>query len=247
MKLGHYRGFSQSIIDPKVCRPVELNIQSVEPPERDKSRSSFSGSLTMGNMLPFSVAGKVDAKGIFKFEGRGAAGVVSSTGKWQALTRGGVLVLATYKFTPTTGPIDQGKVDVLLGFQEPPEPDTPPDIAGSWRGTFKSSLSLMTGAAEWMIQQDRTRAGAPSTRFKGQESMDMGAAGIIIHAFVGTIDGQGNFVRIGNSARGFIVSSGKVQPGLAEPPDPELQSHTVLNFVDGGMDDLVIVITRHGP
>jgi len=124
MKLGHYRGFSQSIRDPKLRGPVELNINSIDPPEPDKSRSSFSGSLTMGSMLPLSVAGKVDANGIFKFQGRGDAGGVAITGKWQDLTRGGALVLATYKFTPTTGPIDQGKVDVLLGFQVPPPEPT---------------------------------------------------------------------------------------------------------------------------
>jgi hypothetical protein len=195
-------------------------------------------------MLPFTFAGKVDANGIFKVQGRGPAGSVAGTGKWQDLTRGGSLVLATYKFTPTVGPIEQGKVDLLRGFQDPPEPEMPPDIAGSWRGTYESSLSLMRGTDERMIQQDRTRTGAPGTGFVGQETMDMGTAGIIIHAFVGTIDGQGNFVRIGNSARGMLIDGGKVQPGLQTPPEPELQSHAVLNFADGGVDLFSIALQR---
>jgi hypothetical protein len=245
--LGHYRGFSQSIGDPDARGPVELNINFQAPPDPDKSGSSFSGFLTMGSMLPFSFAGKVDANGIFKFQGRGAAGGVTGTGKWQDLTRGGALVLATYKFTPTTGAIDQGKVDALRGFVDPPEPETPPDIAGSWRGTFESDLSLMTGADEWVVQQDQTKSGTPSTGFMGQERMDMGAAGIIIYDFVGTIDGQGNFVRIGNSARGFMVNGGEAQPGLQDPPEPELQSHAVLNFVDGGVDVVSMNLTQPPP
>jgi hypothetical protein len=238
--LGHYRGFFQSIGDPGIRGPVELNINFQTPPEPDKqSPSGFAGSLTMGSMLPFSFAGKLDANGIFKFQGSGPAGSVTGTGKWQDLTRGGALVLATYKFTPITGPIGQGKVNLLRGFVDPPDPDTPPDIAGSWRGTFESSLSLMTGADEWMVQQDRTRTGMPGTGFMGQETMD-----IIIYDFVGTIDGQGNFVRIGNSARGMLIDGGKFHPGLQTPPEPELQSHTVLNFVDGGVDLVSITLQR---
>jgi hypothetical protein len=154
------------------------------------------------------------------------------------------LVLATYKFTPLVGPIDQGKVDLLRGFQEPPEPEVPPDIAGSWRGTFESSLSLMRGTDEWMVQQDRTRTGAPGTNFVGQETINVDTGGIIIYGFVGTIDGRGNFVRVGNSAHGFIVNGGKFQPGLAEPPEPDLQAHAVLNFVDGGVDLVSMNLTR---
>jgi len=104
----------------------------------------------------------------------------------------------------------------------------------------------MRGAVEWKVEQDRTTTGKPGTGFKGQESMDMGAAGIIIRAFVGTIDGQGNFVRIGNSDRGMLIDGGKVQPGLVKPPDPDLQSHTAFIFVDGGVTMSRSSITRHG-
>jgi hypothetical protein len=113
----------------------------------------------------------------------------------------------------------------------------PPDIAGDWRGTFQSSLSLMRGSTELRIQQDRTEAGTPGTGFMGQEARDMGTAGIIIYDFVGTIDGLGNLVRIG-SARGFMpcIMGGNVQLG-------ELNAHSVQNFFDGGVD-LVSVTLR---
>jgi hypothetical protein len=232
--LGAYRGFSQSIEDPGLRGPVELVITAQSPlPDTD-----FSGRLTMGSLLPFLFAGKVDADGVFKFRGNGPAGSVTGTGKWQDLTRGGALVLATYKFTPRVGPTDQGKVDLLRNFtQPPPNQDMPPDIAGDLRGIFASSLSLKTGSTEWMIQQDRTEAGTPGTGFMGQEARDMGTAGIIIYDFVGTIDGQGNFVRIG-SARGIMPCEmgGNVQLGA-------LNAHSAQNFSDGGVD-LVSVTLR---
>jgi hypothetical protein len=226
--LGHYRGFFQSIGDPDVRGSVELNINFQDPPDPD-----FQGSITvLGNT--YAIRGEVDNNGNLEFNSdRG--GAIRGEGKWQDLTRGGALLLATYRLSSG----DRGKVDVLRNFIDPPEPDTPPDIAGHWRGTFESGLSLMRGADEWLVQQDRTETGAPGTGFMGQETMDTS-----IYDFVGTIDGQGNFVRIGNSARGLIVNSGKFHLGLQEPPEPDLQSHTVLNFVDGGLDDLVIVITR---
>ena len=98
--LGAYRGFSQSIGDPNIRGPVELMITAQNPPPD----TDFSGFLTMGSLLPFLFTGKVDADGIFKFRGNGPAGSVTGTGKWQDLTRGGALVLATYKFTPRVGP-----------------------------------------------------------------------------------------------------------------------------------------------
>jgi hypothetical protein len=140
--LGAYRGFSQSVGDPQIRGPVELVITAQNPPPDN----DFSGFLTLGSLLPFLFAGKVDADGIFKFRGSGPAGSVTGTGKWQDLTRGGALVLATYKFTPRVGRTDKGKVDLLRNFSPPPDDGMPPDIAGDLRGTFASSLSLKTGA-----------------------------------------------------------------------------------------------------
>jgi hypothetical protein len=221
---GHYQGFSQSIGDPNVRGPAELTINFQNSPRE----GDFSGSLTLGGTL-FNFAGKVVTSGIFDGRGAAPAGDIKVKGKWQDLTRGGGLALATYKFTPTVGPSDQGEVGLLRGFIEPPEPEMPPDIAGCWSGTFESSLSLMRGTAEWMIQQDRTEAGAPGTSFMGKETMDMGTAGIIINDFVGTIDGQGKMVRVGLSVRGFVICGGKVASG-------EVRAHSVRNFVDGGVD-----------
>jgi hypothetical protein len=85
--------------------------------------------------------------------------------------------------------------------------------------------------------EDRTEAGTPGTGFMGQEARDMGTVGIIIYDFVGTIDGQGNFVRIG-SARGFMpcAMGGNVQLG-------ELNAHSAQNSFDGGVD-LVSLMLR---
>ena len=236
---GHYRGLFQSIGDPNVRGPVELTINFQDPPDPD-----FSGSLMLGSMLPFTFRGKVDADGLLKFTGRGPAGSVTGTGRWQDLTRGGALSLASYKFTPTAGPVDQGNVRLLRGFQDPPEPESPPDISGSWRGTFESGLTLVTGAGAWTVQQDRSKSGAPGTAFSGQESLDMGPAGIIINDFVGTIDGLGNLVRVGLSARGFVICGSKVSTGLVDPPVPDVHGHGVLDLVHGGIDLISLALTR---
>ncbi len=221
---GHYQGFSQSIGDPDLRGPAELTINFQNAPRE----GDFSGSLTIGGRL-FSFAGKVVPGGIFDGRGAAPAGDIKVKGKWQNLTRGGALALAIYKFTPNVGPIDQGEVDLLRGFISPPEPEMPPDIAGCWSGTFESGLSLMRGTVEWMIQQDRTEDGAPGTGFMGQETMDMGPAGIIINDLVGTIDGQGNCVRVGLSVRGFVICGCRVASG-------EVRAHSVRNLVDGGVD-----------
>jgi hypothetical protein len=90
-----------------------------------------------------------------------------------------------------------------------------------------------------MVQQDRTETGAPGTGFTGQETVDMGGTPAIqLYQFAGTIDGQGNFVRIGVSEQGFVIEGGKLESG-------ELTGHSVRNFADGGQDDLVFVITRN--
>jgi hypothetical protein len=190
-----YLGFSQSIGDPNQLGPVDLNIPT------QTQDGAWEGVITiLGNT--YSIKGKVDNNGNVKFSS-GRVGV-TGTGKWQDLTRGGALLFATYKLSSG----DQGKIDLLRKFIPPPVPDTPPDIAGQWGGTFENKLSLMRGTDEWMVQQDRTPTGMPGTGFMGQETM-----GIIIYDFVGTIDGQGNFVRIGVSERGFIIEGGKVESG----------------------------------
>jgi hypothetical protein len=142
-------------------------------------------------------------------------------------------MLGTYKLASSG---DQGKIDLLRNFVDPPEPDTPPDIAGLWPGTFESALSLIRGAVEWSIQQDRTDTGAPSTAFSGTETRDT-----IIYDFVGTIDGEGNFVRIGLSADGMLIDSGNFH--LVDPPEPDFQSHSVVNFADGRLDLIVTTLT----
>src|SRR5262249_16766514 len=150
----------------------------------------------------YSVRGDVDANGTVQFT-TGRRGDVRGTGKLQDLTRGGALLLATYKLTSG----DQGQVNFLRNFNQPPDP-APPDIAGSYRGTFENPLSLMRGAFEWMVQQDRTPTGAHGTGFRGQETI-----GTTMNDFVGTIDGQGNFVRISVSAGEFFVGGGKIESG----------------------------------
>jgi len=167
--------------------------------------TDWTGLFTLyGNT--YAVRGKVDALGNLKFTSRTG---LTGTGKWQDLTRGGALIFGSYKLASG----DQGKVNFLGKFQQPPEPDMPPDIAGSWRGTFENILSLMRGTTEFVIQQDRTPTGAPGTGFTGQETMDGGTPAVVLYQFAGTIDSQGNFVRIGVSGEGFLIEGGKFESG----------------------------------
>jgi hypothetical protein len=217
-----YNGFSQSVRDPNIRGPAQLNIVS------QTTDGSFQGSIMVfGNT--YAVTGKVDVNGIVKFTSRTG---LTGTGKWQDLTRGGALLLATYKLSSG----DQGKIYFLRKFTDPPSPDMPPDIAGHWGGTFESDLSLMRGTAEWDVQQDLTETGAPGTGFMGQERI-MATPAILLYHFAGTIDGQGNFVRIGVSERGFVIEGGKFEAG-------QLTGHSCLDFVDGAKDDVVFVITH---
>jgi len=204
--LQFYLGFSQSIENPDARGPAALNIPS-QTPDGD-----FEGFITILGST-YTIRGKVDDDGNLEFNS-GRAGPIKGKGKWQDLTRGGALLLGTYKLSSG----DQGKIDLLRKFTPPPDQDTPPDIAGSWPGTFQNILSLMRGTVEWTVQQDRTPTGAPSTGFMGQETMDTS-----MNDFVGTIDGGGNFVRIGVSAQGFLIGAGKVESG-------ELTGTTVENY-----------------
>jgi hypothetical protein len=144
----------------------------------------------------YSIHGEIDDRGIAWTSGFGG---VRGQAQWQDLTRGGALILGTYRLSQS----NQGTINLLRNFTQPPDPG-PPDIGGPWRGTFENILSLMRGTDELMIQQDRTPTGAPSTGFMGQETRDT-----IIYDFVGTIDGQGNFVRVGVSIRGWDIGGGK--------------------------------------
>ena len=119
----------------------------------------------------------------------------------QDLTRGGALLTGTYRLSSG----DQGGIVLLQNFSQPPDPL---DIAGSWNGTFTNVYCLLTGTVEFVIQQDRTPNGTPGTGFMGQETLDA-----MIYDFVGTIDGSGNFVRIGVSDEGFVMEGGKVESG----------------------------------
>src|SRR5262245_21431218 len=157
--LQAYLGIPQNTGDRNVRGPAQLIVNS-------QVDTDWTGLFTLyGNT--YAVTGKVDALGNLKFTSRTG---LTGTGKWQDLTRGGALIFGSYKLASG----DQGKVNFLGKFQQPPEPDVPPDIAGSWRGTFENILSLMRGTTEFVIQQDRTPTGAPGTGFTGQETMDGG-------------------------------------------------------------------------
>jgi hypothetical protein len=198
--LQPYLGFSQSFRDPNVRGPAQLIVNS-------QVGNDWTGLLTIyGNT--YSIMGKVDANGNLKFTS-GRAGEIKGDGKWQDLTRGGALIFGSYKLASG----DQGQVNFLGNSSQPPGTDMPPDISGSWRGTFTNVLSLMRGIDELMIQQGRTPNGAPSVGFAGQETMDGGTPAIVLYDFVGTIDGGGNFVRIGVSDQGFLTSGGKLESG----------------------------------
>ena len=195
-----YLGFSQSIVNPDARGPVALNIPSQTPD------GAWEGVITiLGNT--YTIRGKVDNNGNLEFNS-GRTGPIKGTGKWQDLTRGGALLVASYKLSSG----DQGEVSLLRKFSPPPDQDTPPDIAGPWRGTFENNLSLMRGTVEWDVQQDRTETGAPGTGFTGQERI-MATPAIQLYQFAGTIDAHGNFVRIGVSAQGFVIEGGKVESG----------------------------------
>jgi hypothetical protein len=86
-----YLGFSQSIGDPNQLGPVDLNIPTQT---QDGARE---GVITiLGNT--YSIRGKVDDNGNLEFNS-GRAGPIKGKGKWQDLTRGGALILATYKLS----------------------------------------------------------------------------------------------------------------------------------------------------
>jgi hypothetical protein len=213
-----YFGFSQSIGNPDALGPVDLNIPTQTPD------GAWQGVITiLGNT--YAIMGKVDNSGNVKFSS-GRVGV-TGTGKWQDLTRGGALLFATYKLSSG----DQGKIELLRKFaQPPPGNDTPPDIAGSWGGTFENILSLMRGTVEWDVQQDLTETGAPGTGFTGQERI-MSTPAIQLYQFAGAIDGQGNFVRIGVSSQGFLIEGGKFESRV-------LNGHSVR--ADGLLLDVIL-------
>jgi hypothetical protein len=190
--IGHYRGFSQSIGNPNIRTAVELLVDR-------QDRSDFFGHLTMGP-LPFTFAGKIDSLGKVKGRGTGPAGDVTFTGNFQDLGEKAALVLATYKFTPATGPVDQGNVDLIRNFQPPPDQDTPP-IGGRWRGTSRSDLGQSQSTLELLITQD-------GTGFGGQEVVDAGTSQELRFDFVGTLDGRGTFVVIGVGAAGRFIVGG---------------------------------------
>ena len=221
-----YLGFSQSIGDPGLRGPAALNIPS------QTSDGQFQGFITiLGNT--YSITGKVDNNGAVKFTSRAG---LTGTGKWQDLTRGGALILASYKLSSG----DQGKIDLLRNFTQPPDPGMPPDIAGSWRGTFQNVLSLMGGTFERTIQQDRMPNGVLGTGFMGDGLLLDVVLGPRLYHFVGTVDGQRNFVSIGVSDQGFLIEGGKFESG-------ELRSSAAQNSGDRNLDgaaDSVYIFSR---
>jgi len=82
-----------------------------------------------------------------KGRGTGSAGDVTFTGNFQDLGENAALVLATYKFTPATGPMDQGNVDLIRNF--PPRP------------TMTSRRSVGDGAG--LPEATSARASPPSS------------------------------------------------------------------------------------
>lgn len=146
------------------------------------------------------------------------------TGKLQDLGENAALVLATYKFTPATGPVDQGNVDLIRSFTPPPDTDIPP-IGGRWRGTSSSDLAQGQSTIELRITQD-------GTAFSGEEVVDAGTPQELRFDFVGTIEGRGMFVVIGVGAAGRFIVGGALSP----PPDDSAQARYLLRFVDGSLD-----------
>ena len=186
-------GFWQSSVVPLLHGPAALTITP-------GGGNEWTGLLTIQDVT-YSVTGKTDSNGNLKFNS-GRTGV-KGTGTLQDLTRGGALLIGTYRLSSG----DQGEILLLQNFSQPPDPG-PPDIAGSWSGDFTNILCLLAGTLELMIQQDRTPNGTPGTGFTGQETLDT-----IIYDFVGTIDAAGNFVRIGVSDQGFLIDGGTFESG----------------------------------
>jgi hypothetical protein len=236
--LGQYQGFAQSSAFPTDQHgPAEVTINFAQPAP-DSLR--FQGRLTIFGRT-YDISGNLLTDGTFNFSnGRHGNAALTGAGKWQDLNRGGALALGSYKLGR-----DEGKLALLRPFADPPSEHAPPYIGGSWGGTVGSTLSITVGTVQWNVQQERSPGGVPSTRFMGQETIDMGTAGRIINDFVGTISDDGgergiHFVRIANSSRGMLIDGGEV-----DPPDPDLQplhAHPVLNFVDGGVDLLSMTL-----
>jgi hypothetical protein len=225
---GVYRGFSQSTGDPNIKSQVELNINFQEPPEPE-----FSGVLTMGTTQPFRFSGKVDAAGNFKGKGTGPDGSVSFTGNWMDEGTGGALVLATFKFVSVSGATIQGHCDLLRNFADPPEPERPFDVTGTWNGTSQSALVDGSGNLCLQIMQDHDPfSGRPKTGFQGTETIDVGTRNQRDFDFVGTIDQRGHFIMIGAGLLGRFLVGGQ------EPPEPEHPATAVysLNSADGSVD-----------
>lgn len=130
-------------------------------------------------------------------------GDVTFTGNFQDLGENAALVLATYKFTPATGPVDQGNVDLIRNF--PPHDNDIPPIGGRWRGTSRSDLGQGQSTLELLITQD-------GTGFGGQEVVDAGTPQELRFDFVGTLDERGTFVVIGAGAAGRFFVGGALNP-----------------------------------
>jgi hypothetical protein len=215
-----WNGFSRSTGDPNVRGPAELMITSQHPPPDP----DFEGSIMiLGNT--YTIRGKVYPDGSVSFTS-GRTGVTGK-GQLQDLTRGGALIGGTYKLSSG----DQGELDFLRNFTQPPDPG-PPDISGSWRGTYENILSLMRGTDELMVEQERTPNGAPGTGFTGQETLDGGTPAVVLYQFAGTADAQGNFVLIGVSAEGLLIGGGRAESG-------QLTATTVRHAADGLLLDVV--------
>jgi hypothetical protein len=234
--IGHYRGFAQSALNFDLRMAMALTIDRTDG-------SKFFGRLTLGSM-PFDVNGRndgwttdplEDAVGQFKGRGSGEAGEVTLVGTAQSFGEGGVLVRATYKFTPATGgPADQGTADFLRAPHLPPDPVVP--VGGTYRGTYASGLGRGPGTLRLELIQD-------GTSLTGQMFLDEGTAKTLSGALVGGIQPNGlrlpfiaSFGSPGSALAGRLLAGGRFLPPPDDGTPAMLKGTFFLEFLGGGVD-----------
>jgi len=233
---GSWSGYFQSTVDPRVMGTVQFDVAT-------QRQRRFMGTVTMraGVAFTFPFDGTIAASGDVNGGGRSADGTVHFHGQLIEQPIGSndrvqdaAVVDVQYRFTFPDGSVDEGFALALRSF---PEGDcTPPDVTGTWTGSFTSASTGATGEdiSAWSGPGDRV-----SHTFTGGTILSLGDERL---TFVdrGTIDcpdedGAANVVVIGVGATSRVIFQGvyMIDPRTTKPC---IKGTYVLEFFDGTTD-----------
>jgi hypothetical protein len=110
----------------------------------------------------------------------------------------------------------------------------PPDISGQWVGTYASAVAGKKFAGTYRSVMTLPQG---ASDFTGYAILDENTPSELTFPLVGTINGEGVFVRVGQNEKAKLCVTGRLIPPADDAATARIEATYVLKFFSGGFED----------